>query len=74
MNKIGSFRYGYICSVCCKNFIGVVGVDFRKNTNNKLYGFNSVLWFGDLPVNVKCVCGGYLIQRGVVFDNKVLCA
>ena len=71
MNKIGSFRYDYICYVCGKNFIGVVGVDL--NTNNKLY-FNSVLWFGDLPVNAKCVCGGYLMQQGVVFGNKVLCA
>lgn len=76
MNKIGSFRYDYICSVCGKKFILIT--DGRSP--------NSRIWFTTKPnlvynktrlntrLNLKCQCGGGVEIDFVFLGSFVLCA
>ena len=74
MNKIGSFRYDYICYVCGKKFILITD---GKNPNSRIWFTtkpNLVYNKTNLSHNLECQCGGCVEIDLVFLGRFVLCA
>jgi len=79
MNKIGSFRYDYICYMCGKKFILITdGRDPNSRvwftTKPNLVYNNLVYNKTNLSHNLECQCGGNLKFDHMCFGDIVLCA
>lgn len=72
MNKIGSFRYDYICSVCGKKFILITD---GRNPNSRIWFTTKPnLVYNKTRLNLWCQCGGCVEIDFVFFGRFVLCA